>query len=271
MLDDFFIRAILISIGISVIAGPLGCFVIWQRLSYFGDTMSHSSLLGIAFALFFQINTTIMIFISTLFIALFLYFLQKFEKLSSDSLLGILAHSSLAIGLVLINFMPWIRVDLLSYLFGDILSSSKMDVYIVWVSAILFLTSLIFIWKPLLILTLSEDLAKAENMNPTLTRFIFMIILALIISIAMKLVGILLITSLLIIPAATARQFCCTPETMAISAALIGISGSIFGLSGSYYFDLGAGTFIIVSLFSIFVFSRILNIFLQKKQLKEKY
>ena len=159
MFDDFFIRAVLAAIGIAIVTGPLGCFVVWQRLSYFGDTIAHSSLLGVALALFLQINITLTVFLVALLISAALYLLQSFEKLSSDSILGILAHSTIAIGLVLIGFMPWVRVDLISYLFGDILAASPLDLYIIWGGAALILTILLFICQPLLTLTVSYEIA----------------------------------------------------------------------------------------------------------------
>lgn len=257
MFDDFFIRAVLAAIGIAIVTGPLGCFVVWQRLSYFGDTIAHSSLLGVALALFLQINITLTVFLVALLISAALYLLQSFEKLSSDSILGILAHSTIAIGLVLIGFMPWVRVDLISYLFGDILAASPLDLYIIWGGAALILTILLFIWQPLLTLTVSEEIAQAENMKPKYIRLIFMIILALIIAIAMKLVGILLITALLVIPSATARQFTSAPETMAFAASSIGALAAFSGLVGSYYFDTSSGASIVVCLFLFFIISRI--------------
>lgn len=258
MLDDFFLRAIVAAVGIALMTGPLGCFVVWQRLAYFGDTMSHSALLGVAFGLLLSINTTLTVFFLALVIAIALYLFQSREKLSSDSILGILSHSTLAIGLVLVGFMTWVRFDLMGYLFGDILAASQFDLVIIWVGCAIVLILLALIWRPLLAMTISEDLAKAENMRPELTRFAFMMILALVIAVAMKLVGILLITALLIIPSATARRFAAAPEIMALLAALLGVIGSIFGLLASFQFDTSSGPSIVVTLFVIFLVTRLI-------------
>jgi len=257
MLDDFFLRAIFAAVGIALMTGPLGCFVVWQRLAYFGDTMSHSALLGVAFGLLFSVNTTLTVFVLALIIAIALYLFQSREKLSSDSILGILSHSTLAIGLVLVGFMTWIRFDLMGYLFGDILAASQFDLFVIWGGCVVVLALLALIWRPLLVMTISDDLAKAENMRPELTRFAFMMILALVIAVAMKLVGILLITALLIIPSATARRFSVAPEIMALLAAIIGVVGSIIGLLGSFHFDTSSGPSIVVTLFVIFLLTRL--------------
>lgn len=258
MFDDFFTRALVAAVGIALMTGPLGCFVVWQRLAYFGDTMSHSALLGVAFGLLVGVNTTFSVFAIALAIAIALYCLQRREKLSSDSILGILSHATLAIGLVLVGFMTWVRFDLMGYLFGDILAASKMDIILIWGGCFVVISLLLFLWRPLLTMTVNEDLAVAENMRPALSRFAIMIILALVIAVAMKLVGILLITALLIIPSATARRFSKGPEQMALLAALIGVIGSVAGLYGSFEFDTSSGPTIVTTLFCFFLLSRLL-------------
>lgn len=268
MLDDFFIRAILAAIGISIMAGPVGCFVVWQRLSYFGDTMAHSALLGVALSFLFNIDLTLSVFLTAMFLAIALIILQNYEKISNDSMLGILAHSTLAFGLLIVGCMSWVRVDLMSYLFGDILASSKKDIFIIWGGGIIILLIMTKIWRPLLAFTLNEELAIAEITGAKYIKFIFMILLALLIAIAMKLIGILLITALLIIPAATAQRFSPSPEFMAIASALIGMIASISGLECSYYYDTRSGATIVAFLFFIFIASRI-AIFIKSRLLKK--
>lgn len=256
-MDDFLIRALIAAIGIAFMAAPLGCFVVWQRLSYFGDTIAHSALLGIAFGLMFNMNLTLSVFLFTLFVALSLFFLQTQEKISSDSILGVLAHSALAIGLILLGFMQWVRVDLMSYLFGDILAVSQQDLITIWSGCLLSWGLLALLWRPLLTLTVSADLAEAEKLYPTYTRFVFMISLALVIALTMKIIGILMTTALLVIPAAVARIFSKTPEQMAVFAALIGAANCVLGLFGSYYLDTRSGASIVVALFLTFCFTRL--------------
>ncbi|MBB6261483.1 zinc transport system permease protein [Paenochrobactrum gallinarii] len=255
MLDDFFTRALIAGIGLAITTGPLGCFIIWRRMAYFGDTMSHSALLGVALALFFNINMIVGVFVVALSISMILLLLQRKQSLSSDSLLGILSHSTLALGLVMVAFMTWVRVDLMSFLFGDILSVSKMDILLIYGGGAVVLAILAFLWRPLLASTVNEDLARAEGMNPDLSQAVFMILLAVVIAIAMKIVGILLITAMLIIPAATARRFATTPEKMAVIASLVGSLAVTGGLFGSLHYDTPSGPSIVVAAFGIFMLS----------------
>ncbi|WP_420960853.1 zinc ABC transporter permease subunit ZnuB [Brucella sp. IR073] len=255
MLDDFFVRALIAGVGLALTTGPLGCFIIWRRMAYFGDTMAHSALLGVALAFFFDINLMIGVFAVALLIAVLLLFLQRRESLSTDSLLGILSHSTLALGLVMVAFMTWIRVDLLGFLFGDILSVSKSDIAFIYGGGLFVLLVMAWLWRPLLAATVNEDIAQAEGLNPDRSRMIFMLLMALVIAIAMKIVGILLITALLIIPAATARRFSSTPEQMAVFASLLGAGAVIAGLFGSLHFDTPSGPSIVVAALGVFILS----------------
>ena len=161
MFDDFFIRALIAGIGIALVTGPLGCFIIWRRLAFFGDTLAHSALLGVTLAFTFEISIALSVFIISSIIALILLKLQKNTKLPGDALLGLLAHSSLAVGLVVIGFLSFIRFDIMGFLFGDILAVSTSDLITIWVGGTLILFVLNKIWKPLFASTVNYDLAEA--------------------------------------------------------------------------------------------------------------
>ena len=253
MFDDFFYRALLVGVGVAIIAGPLGCFVIWRRLSYFGDTLSHAALLGVALAFLVEINFTISVFIVSSIVALFLIYLRAKTSLPSDALLGLLAHSVLALGIVVLGFMTWVRIDLLSLLFGDILAVSMYDIWLVFLGGSLVLVILVTIWRPLFADTVSHDLATAEGMNPQRARVIFTLLLALVISISIKVVGVLLITGLLIIPAATARNIASGPVQMAIISTVVGIIAVVCGLFSSLKWDTSSGPTIIAAALVLFV------------------
>ncbi|MCD7109913.1 metal ABC transporter permease [Rhizobium sp. DKSPLA3] len=255
MLDDFFIRALIAGVGLAITVGPLGCFVVWRRMAYFGDTMAHSALLGVALSLLLDLNLMVSVFIVAAMVSLLLLALQKRGGLSTDALLGILSHSALSIGLVIVAFMTWVRIDLVGFLFGDILAVSEADIDIVWGGGILVLMALVMLWRPLLASTVNPEIAEAEGLNPERSRLFFMLLMALVIAIAMKIVGILLITSLLIIPAATARRFSASPEIMAVFASLIGAVSVVGGLFGSLHFDTPSGPSIVVAALVIFVLS----------------
>ncbi|MBO0662896.1 metal ABC transporter permease [Jiella sp. MQZ9-1] len=253
MFDDFFMRAILAGIGIALIAGPLGCFVIWRRMAYLGDTMAHSALLGIALSLAFGWSTLISVFMISGLVSLALVMLQRRNGLSTDALLGILSHATLAIGLVSLAFMPNVRVDLLGYLFGDILAVSTTDLAVIWGGVMVVALVLALLWRPLLAGTVNAELAAAEGERPERARLAFMVLMAFVIAIAMKIVGILLITAMLIIPAATARRFATSPEIMALLAALFGAAASTGGLYLSLGFDTPSGPSIVVAALGLFL------------------
>ncbi|MHA1159038.1 MAG: metal ABC transporter permease [Alphaproteobacteria bacterium] len=253
MLDDFFFRAILGGVGVAVVAGPLGCFVVWRRLAYFGDTLAHAALLGVALAFAFEVNTTLAVFAVLVLVALALMFLQTRATLPSDTLLGLLAHASLAVGLVVIAIMSWVRVDLMSLLFGDILAVSKLDIAVIYAAGAATLAVLIAVWRRLVAATVSTELAAAEGVAPARVNFVFMLLMAVVIAISMKIIGVLLITALLIIPAAAARRFAAGPEQMAVLAALIGAGSVVGGLFGSLHWDTPSGPSIVVAATVLFL------------------
>jgi zinc transport system permease protein len=255
MLDDFFIRAVVGGTGVALLAGPLGCFIVWRRLAYFGDTLSHSALLGVAMALLLNMNITLTVFVISVAVSMLLILLQRRASLSSDALLGLLAHATLAVGLVVLAFMTWVRVDLMGFLFGDILAITAGDIAIIWGGGLVVLALVSFIWKPLLTSTVSYEIAVAEGLRPDLANFLFMVLMAGVIAISMKIVGVLLITALLIIPAATARRFSGNPEIMAVMASILGAASVWLGLEGSLKWDTPAGPSIVVASLAFFITS----------------
>ena len=256
--EPFLVRAVAAGIGIAAIAGPIGCFIIWRRMAYFGDTMAHSALLGVAVGFLLSVDVTAGVVAVTVTIALALVVLKQARPwLTSDALLGILSHSALSFGLVAIGLMSWLRVDLLSYLFGDILSVTSADLWAVWGGGALVLLVLLAIWRPLLAASVHEELARAEDLPVLTTSMLFTILVAVVIGLAMKIVGVLLITSLLIIPAATARRFVREPETMAVVAAGFGIIAVIAGLICSLEFDTPAGPSIVAAAAILFAIGQL--------------
>lgn len=253
MFDDFLIRALAAGIGTALIAGPLGCFVLWRRMAYFGDTMSHSALLGVGLGFLAGFAPAVGVALVTIAIAALLFLLQRSRALPVDTLLGILSHGALSIGLVVVSLMSGLRIDLMAYLFGDVLSVSRGELAALWAGGAVIIITLILIWRPLLAVTVDEDLARAEGIRAGLVRGLFMLLIALTIALSMRIVGILLITSLLIIPAAAARQVSRSPEMMAVLAALIGAAAAVLGLNGSFLFDTPSGPSIVVVALGLFV------------------
>ena len=252
MFDDFFIRALIAGIGIALVTGPLGCFIIWRRLSFFGDTLSHSALLGVTIAFFFELNIAFSVFLISSAIALILLKLQKTTKLPGDALLGLLAHSSLAVGLVVIGFLTTIRFDIMGLLFGDILAVNEIDLLIIWIGGALILLILKYIWKPLFASTVNHELAEAEGMNPDKVNAIFTVLLAAIIAISIKIVGLLLITGMLIMPAAMARNVSNNPNQMVKLSIVGGLLSVIIGLFSSLEINTPSGPSIITAALVLF-------------------
>lgn len=253
MLDDFFIRALIAGGGVALIAGPLGCFIVWRRLAYYGDTLSHAALLGVVLALLLEINVVLAVFAMSAVVSLALLTLQRRSALPSDALLGLLSHSALALGLVALAFMVHVRIDLLGLLFGDILAVSRADIAIIWAGGAVVLAVLAAIWRPLFASTVNRELAEAEGMNPARSEIIFMLLMAGVIALSMKIVGVLLITAMLIIPPAVARRFAGGPEQMALMSAGIGVVAVVCGLYASLGWDTPAGPSIIVAAALLFV------------------
>ena len=255
MFDDFFIRALFAGIGVAFVTGPLGCFVIWRRLSYFGDTLAHSALLGVTIAYSLEFNIAFSVFITSSLIALILVQLQNKTNLPGDALLGLLAHSSLAVGLVVIGFLTFIRFDIMGLLFGDILAVTVNDIYIIWFGGALILLILKLIWKPLFASTVNYELAEAEGLNPDRAKAIFTILMAAIIAISIKMVGLLLITGMLIIPAAMARYISDSPLKMVTYSIIGGLLSVLIGLFTSLEFNTPTGPSIVAAALFLFILS----------------
>ena len=253
IMPDFVLSALIAGIGVATVMGATGVFVVWRRMAYFGDTLAHSALLGVAVGFISGIDVNIGIVGVCLFLAVGMVYLRSQRHLAEDTLLGILAHSSLALGLVAVSFLSALRVDLMSYLFGDILAVTPTDIGWVYGGGTVALGVLAWLWKDLIAITVHEDLARTEGVNIIRTQIAFMILFALVIAMAMKIVGILLVTALLIIPAAAARRFARTPEQMAIFAAVAGSIAVALGLQGSLLWDLPSGPAIVVAAALIFV------------------
>ncbi|MCX8956229.1 zinc ABC transporter permease subunit ZnuB [Erwinia psidii] len=240
---------------LTLAAGPLGSFIVWRRMSYFGDTLAHASLLGVAFGLLLNINPFYAVIAVTLLLSLLLVWLERRPLLAIDTLLGILAHSALSLGLVVVSLMSGVRVDLMAYLFGDLLSVTPSDLWIIAVGVALVLAVLIANWRSLLSVTISPELAQVDGVNIARARMIIMLVTALTIGVAMKFVGALIITSLLIIPAATARRFARSPEQMAVCAVLAGMLSVTSGLAFSAVYDTPAGPSVVLAAALLFMLS----------------
>lgn len=253
ILNDFFWRALIGGLGVALVAGPLGCFVVWRRMAYFGDTLAHSALLGIALSFLISVPLHVGVVMTCMVLAIALVLFSRTRALATDTLLGILAHSALAIGLVTLSFMPDVRVDLTGLLFGDLLAMSRADLFWIYGGAAVILTLLGTLWHGLLMSTIHPELAQVEGLPVERLRLTLVLMFSVVIAVAMKIVGVLLITALLIIPAATARRLAHGPEHMVGLAMVFGFIAVTGGLSLSWYLDTPAGPSAVVTAFLTFV------------------
>ncbi len=241
---------------LALVAGPLGAFVVWRLMAYFGDTLAHSALFGVALGLLFDINLALAVIVGCLLLAFVLVASQRRQPLASDTILGILAHSTLSLGLVTLSFMESVRVDLMGYLFGDLLAVSIMDLVWIGTGSALVLIGMLALWRPLLAITVHEELAEVEGLPVAKLRLVLMVLMAF---------GdcrgnencrcAVLITSLLIIPAAAAQRHARSPEQMAIGASLLGMLAVCAGLAMSWHLDTPAGPSIVVCAAALFLLS----------------
>jgi len=244
MLDDFLVRATLAGVGVALAAAPLGCFVVWRRMAYFGDATAHAAILGVALSLALSVSVFAGALIVSLLMALTVSLLSG-RGYAMDTLLGVLAHSALAFGLVAVSFLSGIRIDLMAYLFGDILAVSRGDLAVIWGGAVLVVILMSWRWSALLTSTLNADLAHASGIDPMKEQLVLTLSLAIVVAVAIKVVGVLLIAALLIIPAAAARPLSSTPERMALVAAAIGCIATVAGLRAAWLLDTPAGPSIV--------------------------
>ncbi|WP_435166534.1 metal ABC transporter permease [Falsirhodobacter sp. 1013] len=251
MFDDFLTRAAVAGVGVACSTGPLGVFVVWRRMAYFGDATAHAAILGVALAL--ASDLPIAVGAAAVAAAMGLTVANLTGRgWAADTVLGVLAHAALALGLVAISFVQNVQLSLESYLFGDILAVSRADLAVIWGGAALVVALIAWRWNRLLLTTVNEDLAHADGISPLRERLVLTLALALVVAISLKIVGALLISALLIVPAAAARAVSRGPEAMAVGATLIGAASALGGLWASYHFDTPAGPSIVTAAAAIF-------------------
>ena len=260
-MDNFIVNALLAGVGLALLAGSLGCVVVWRRMAYFGDTLAHSALLGVALAVSTEILPIIGVAVIGFVLAALLFWLEKKQELSTDTLLGIMSHSALALGLIVLSIAQnqGSNVDLMAYLFGDILAVSGEELVWIYAGAVIVLSLFVYLWHDLLSISVHEELARTDGVSVNKTRFMFMLLLALTIAVAIKVVGVLLITALLIIPAASARLFSKTPLQMVVLSMLFAILSVVLGLASSLYWDAPTAPAIVLAAAMMFFASNLIR------------
>ena len=246
--EPFLMRALLAGIGLAIVAAPLGCFVVWRRMAYYGETVAQAGLIGIAAGLALSLNLTASVLVVTLVVSALLVLLSRQQIVPFDSLLGLLAHAALAVGVIAASLVRGPQLDLMAFLFGDIFAITSTDLRWIYIGGAVALGALVFVWRPLLSLSVHEDLAAAEGVPTDRIKLMFVLVLALVVAIAIKIVGVLLTIAFLIMPAAAARPLSETPEQMALFAAIFGALSVALGLFVSVTFDTPGGPSIVLML-----------------------
>lgn len=254
---NILIKAMLVGIGIAIISGPMGSLIVWQRMAYFGDTLAHATLLGASIAAMLNINIYYGLIFTCVLIAIILKLTSK--NFTNDTTLSILSHSILAIGLISATLIKDTRIDLLGYLCGDILSITNNDLLWILGMDIIVFSILILCWNKFVFLTINRELAMVEGINVNKLQWILIILISLIFAISIRLVGILLINSLLIIPCSIAKLWAKSPTQMAILGSIYGCLSIILGILASIYLDLPTGAAIVVTAALIFLINYLIK------------
>jgi zinc transport system permease protein len=264
IIDPFILRGLLAGMAVALVTGTVGCFVVWRRMSYFGDSLAHASLLGVALGVLIGIGANAGIVFTSLLFGFLLLWLQQSKDLPTDTLLGVLSHFALSISIIIISLNK-IKIDLHSFLFGDILTVTSNDLWWMYLGGIIVLILVFLNWSSLILVTIDEDLAKAEGINPLFVNLLLTTILTIVVAISVKIIGILLITSMLIIPAAASKRLVNSPESMALLATVFGILSVILGIFLSVEIDTPSGPTIVVVSSFLFLGVTFLSLFFKKK------
>ena len=262
--DPFILRGILAGLAVALISGLVGCFVVWRRMSYYGESIAHSSLLGVGLGILMGVGINLGIVFTCLLFGILFLWLQQSKLLSSDTLLGVLAHLALSIGIIVIS-MNRIKIDVHAFLFGDILAVTQNNLWGMYLAVLIVVIIICLNWSSLLLVTLDEDLAKAEGVNPLFINLLLTSMLTIVVAVSIQIIGLLLITAMLIIPAATSRRLVNSPEKMAIVATLLGIISVILGIYLSVEIDAPSGPSIVVVSAVLFFISHFFGMFVKKE------
>jgi zinc transport system permease protein len=251
--EPFFHRAMLAGLAVALVAGPIGCFIVWRRMAYFGETLAHAGLLGAGLGLLFNVNIAVAAIVVAMILALILIALRRQQQLAVDTILGILSHTALALGVVVIGLVTGAVTGHLDILFGDVLTVSTRDVWTVWGVTAVALLLLMLLWRNMIAISVHEDLARAEGINVQRVELLFTLLIAFVVAISMKIVGLLLITALTVIPAAAARRLSATPEAMALVSIVLAALAVVAGLLMSATWGTVAGPSIVLSAGLLFI------------------
>jgi ABC-type Mn2+/Zn2+ transport system permease subunit len=248
----FIQRALLASVMAGILCPFVGNFVVLRRMSFFSDAISHSAFAGIAVGAMLGADLSMSSVIVAILIALLIAFLSEKTTLSHDTVIGVAFSGAIATGMLVMGMLKGYRADLFAYLFGDILAITNNDLLLILAVTILTITSLLLFLKPFLQITFNRDLAKVEGINVRFFEYLLFLIIAVVITVSLKIVGIILVTSLLIVPAASAKNLASSMKRLFMLSSFFGVLAGIVGLIGSVYLDTPSGPTIVLVSIGIF-------------------
>jgi zinc transport system permease protein len=250
----FIQRALIASVMVGILCPFIGNFVVLRKMSFFSDAIAHAAFAGIAAGLLLGIDMSISSVAVAVLIALIIAFLSEKTALSHDTVIGIAFSGAIAAGLLIIGMMKGYRADLFTFLFGDILAITGADLFLIFIVGVLTILILLIFFKPFLQITFNRDLARVEGINVRLFEYMLFIIIAVVVTISLKIIGIILVTSLLIVPAAAAKNIASSMKRLFMISCLFGVVSGIVGLVGSVYLDTASGpTIVMVSIVIFFL------------------
>ncbi len=250
MLDDFLIRSLLAGILMVLVAAPMGCLMVWQRLAFLADTLGHAAVLGVALGLVMSINPMMSVLLIILLVMVIMQLSQRRLHVSagvlSESVLAILSYTGLSAGILILGVSGRSNVSLEAILFGDLLATSMQDLMFIGITVLILLGLLWKHWHSFVAVTVSPEIAQAEGISVQKTQLLLYLMIALLVAVMMKIMGVLLIGAMLVIPVNAARVFSRGPEQMVLISLGFGLISLFSGMFFSWQFDLQTGPAVVV-------------------------
>ncbi len=259
------VRACLGGVGVALLAGPMGCLLVWRRMAFFTDALGHSTLLGIGLGIVFHLSPRVSALLGMVLLIVPLFFLKRTTP-QTDALLGGMSHAYLAFGLLLIHLLPGVNINIHALLFGDILSTTLKDLAWIYGVGLLIFVGLGFFWSALVSMSVNEDMAKIEGIATAWVEGVFFVLVGLLVAIALQVVGVLLTAALLILPALCSTRIGKTPEQTAVLASSIGIACTLGGIALAFWWDVPVGPSIAATMAFIFCAILLIEFLAFKKQ-----
>jgi zinc transport system permease protein len=246
-LDDFLVRSVIAGLIMVVIAAPMGCLMVWQRLAFLSDTLGHAAVMGVGLGLLLEVTPVFGVLAVALLIVFSLNRVNSFNSALSETTLAIISHTGLAGGIILVGLLPAQSVNLEAILFGDLLATTSADLIRLLITTVVLLLLLLHHWRSFVAVSVSREIAQAEGIEVRKVQFLMYIMIALLVAVMMKVMGVLLIAAMLVIPTTSARLFSRSPEQMVAVSAFYGLGALVGGISSSFQFDWQTGPAIVVS------------------------